>query len=379
MKARYIFYIIAWGIYFYILYQQIWIDQVSAWLSELHIPQEFLNITNAFFAFFFAFWIGTVVERLLQKILTFFASKTQADIDDAIIEIWVKSFRPLVYLLAIYAALYFLDIPNSSHSLKIFVSTGVIIATVVFAVNLTKYIFKEKILNNPNISKETKTTLPIIYRTIIWFIIVFWVIAILSNMGYNVNALIAGAGIWWIALALAAQSSAKNIFWIITILVNKPFEIGDYITLSQHSGVVTDLHFSYITMINDDGQTVMIPNADIIENTIKNDNRREYRRSDFSLWLQYDTDIPTLQQATSIISDILEQYVQDGKWQSYRVNFGEFWDSSLDIQVTYFSNTLVYKDFLHEMNEINMKIKEMFSQNNIIIAFPTREVIMKNS
>ncbi len=379
MKTRHVIYIILWAIYFYLVYFYFWVNQVSAALSSYGISPKILNYISAFFAFFLAFWLWVIVENVLRKFLGFLASKTEADIDDAIIAIGAESFRPLVYLVAIYASLYFVTSSDSKGSLTIFLSVWIIIAVVVFAMNLTKYVFKEKILKNPDISQQNKTMLPIIYRTIIAFIVVFWVIAILGNMGYDVSALLAGAGIWGIALALAAQSSAKNIFWVITILLNKPFEIGDNITLSGHNGVVSDIHLTYITLITTQWDSVMIPNADIIDNVIQNDNRRVYRRSDFTLWLDYDTDAQTMKKAIQVLSKTLDTYVDAWVCQSYRANFWDFWAYSQDIVVTYFSNTLDYSKFLKELSDVNLDIKKAFSNGGFMMAFPTQEIVMKNS
>lgn len=77
--------------------------------------------------------------------------------------------------------------------------------------------------------------------------------------------------------------------------MNKPFTIGDYITVNGHTGTVKDIGLSYITLIDRDGHNVMIPNANIISTSIENETKRAFRRADFSIGLIYDTTLPKMQ------------------------------------------------------------------------------------
>ena len=220
--------------------------------------------------------------------------------------------------------------------------------------------------------------MPFVRKTIIALVWIIGIITIISNLGYDVTALIAGAGVGGIAVALAAQKSIANIFGAITILMNKPFTIGDYVTINGHTGTVKDIGLSYITLIDRQWHNVMIPNENIISTSIENESRRKYRRADFSLGLVYDTTLSQMQKWVKIVEDILEEYVKKWALQSYRVNFEAFGDFSLNINVTYFSGTTVYKEFVKEKEAINLEIKKLFEKAKIEMAFPTTEMIIKN-
>lgn len=178
-------------------------------------------------------------------------------------------------------------------------------------------------------------------------------------------------------MALAAQKSIANIFGAITILMNKPFMLGDYVTINGHTGTVKDIGLSYITLIDRNGHSVMIPNENIISSSIENETRRNFRRADFSIGLVYDTTLAQMEKAVSIVEEILQFYVDDKKLQSYRVNFEAFGDFSLNVFITYFSNTNAYNDFVKEKEQINLKIKKEFAKSKLEMAFPTSEMIIK--
>lgn len=224
----------------------------------------------------------------------------------------------------------------------------------------------------------SKALLPFVRKTIIALVWIVGIITVVSNLWYNVSALIAGAGVWGIAVALAAQKSVANIFGAITILMNKPFTIGDYVTVNGHTGTVKDIGLSYITLVHRSGHNVMIPNENIISSSIENESRRKYRRADFAIGLIYDTTLTQMQKWVTIIEGILEAYVEEKKLQSYRVNFEAFGDFSLNINITYFSATFNYTEFVKEKEEINLEIKKQFGKAKLEMAFPTQEMIIKN-
>ncbi|MDD5770541.1 MAG: mechanosensitive ion channel [Candidatus Gracilibacteria bacterium] len=121
--------------------------------------------------------------------------------------------------------------------------------------------------NKKSISKHILPLLKKIVKIIIW---IFGIITIISNLGYNVGALLAGAGIGGIALALASQKTVANIFGAINIIINRPFEIGDSIKIGNFEGVVEDIGIIYLKVRNKDGHQIMIPNEIITSSAVEN-------------------------------------------------------------------------------------------------------------
>ena len=93
---------------------------------------------------------------------------------------------------------------------------------------------------------------------------------ILSNLWYNVSALITWAWVWWVAIALASQKSVANIFWALNIILNRPFRIWDKIKIWAYSWIVKDIWIIYLKLESDDKTQILIPNETIITATIEN-------------------------------------------------------------------------------------------------------------
>ncbi len=212
--------------------------------------------------------------------------------------------------------------------------------------------------------------------------ILIWIVGIwyiLWNFWYNLNALLAWAGIWWLAVALAAQKSITNIFWAITIILNKPFQIWDYVSINGQEWTVRDIWLSYVTLIDRAWHQVMMPNENIITSSIANMSVRESRRVDFIIWVVYSTSLEKVKEWVSMIENLLKKYETKHEISDdIRVTFDTFNSFSLDIKVTYFSIVWSLSEFNHQKQEINLEIKQLFSDAQIDMAFPTSEMIIKN-
>ena len=379
MKSfRHLLYILIGGAYFYLLYLYFWVDSVLAYSEKVYINSTTLSYISAFVAFFTLFGLMGFLEKILRRVAAQITGHTDTDLDDMVVDIFFSSIHTAKYLLAFYIAWQFVDAPESVGVwISEFSSILLLVILLFFVTKLINLLFNQKLIDESKMKAMSRSLMPFVRKTIIAIVWVVGIITIISNLGYDVTALIAWAWVWGIAVALAAQNSITNVFGAITILMNKPFTLWDYVTINGHTGTVKDIWLSYITLVDRLGHNVMIPNANIISTSIENETKRSFRRADFSIGLIYDTSLTQMQKWVKIIEDILKSYVENGDLQSYRVNFETFWDFSLNINVTYFSNTNVYNDFTKEKEAINLEIKKLFSKSKLEMAFPTSEMIIK--
>jgi MscS family membrane protein len=211
--------------------------------------------------------------------------------------------------------------------------------------------------------------------------VIIWVIGFITvfgNLWYNVNAIIAWAWIWGLAIAFAAQKSISQMFWAVTILLNKPFKVWDSVKINWITWTIKDIWLSYVEMTETSGYKVMIPNDAIMSTNIENLTTRKNRKTEFVLWLEYDTSTLKLKKWIDTIKNILQKYVDEKTIGSYRVTFDDFWQFSLNIKVLYYS--LLNKDFWEyasQKEEINFEIKKTFEKLWIEMAFPTQEILLK--
>ncbi|MDQ7022992.1 MAG: mechanosensitive ion channel family protein [Candidatus Gracilibacteria bacterium] len=189
--------------------------------------------------------------------------------------------------------------------------------------------------------------------------------------------MITGAGIGGLAVALAAQKTLSNVFGAITVLLTKPFKIGDYVRIDGQVGTIKEMGISHLTMVDKEGYFVLIPNEKLISNNIENLTKRETRRTEFSIGIEYSTTLLKIKKAVEIIENILEKHVTLEEIASYRVNFDSFGDFSLNIRGTYFSIINDdYYSYIKQKEVINLEIKSEFEKAKISMAFPTQEIII---
>ncbi len=144
-----------------------------------------------------------------------------------------------------------------------------IFAIVFLFTNIIETIFT-KISKKDGKKSLSKHILPILKKILKIVVWIFWIITIISNLGYNVWALLTWAGIWWLALALASQKTVANIFWAVNVLINRPFEIWDQIKIWNFEWTVEDIWLIYLKLRNTTWHEIMVPNEIITSSVVEN-------------------------------------------------------------------------------------------------------------
>lgn len=371
------FYIVIWILYF-IFYSSEKYKDFANFFESIKYWDIFLNLFNWIIAAINIVWIILLIILFLNKILKKIFEKTKTKVDDLILEEFLKFLNQFKVLVALFVFTFFSKFPDSitkvtNHIfLILFAFLFVLFLSKVIWIIFDKVIIKKSV--EKNISKSLMSFLKKVSIVVLWII---WIITILSNMWFDVTALMAWAWVWWVAIAFAAKQSIANIFWAITILLNKPFQIWDYVDISGVSWTIQDIWLTYITIESDSGSIVMIPNETIISTNISNSTMRSHRKAILDIWLVYWTSLEKMQEGIKIVEDILENYLKDDIFKSYRVIFDSFWDFSLNLKIAYYTKTTGYKLFLKEKETINLEIKKQFEKANLDMAFPTQELILK--
>ncbi|MDP5039054.1 MAG: mechanosensitive ion channel family protein [Candidatus Gracilibacteria bacterium] len=279
------------------------------------------------------------------------------------------------FIISIYIGVNISIIPEKLQFFvdKIF-NVSFLIAAIILLTSLVNGIFKE-LLQKENNDSMSKHVFPILNKFSVIFIWIVGLITILSNLGYNISALITGAGVGGLAIALASQKTVANIFGAVSVIVNRPFKIGDFIGIGSYTGVVKDIGLTYLTLTSTGGNDILIPNETIISSSIENLSIRENRRVDLALGVEYSTSNEKIKLAISLVENVFKKYKLEGKISNYRAHFDNFGDFSLNILAVYFSEIEGLIDHNKMVNEINLEIKELFEQNQIEIAFPTQKII----
>ena len=220
---------------------------------------------------------------------------------------------------------------------------------------------------------------PLVGKTIRIFIVAIGGVIIIQNLtGVKIGPLLASLGIGGLAVALAARESIANFFGTLTILFDKPFQVGERIVVDDYDGVVESVGFRSSRIRALTGHLVSIPNEKIANSALENIGRRPYIRWLTNIGITYDTPPEKAEKAVQIIQEILENH--EGMKEDFpsRVFFNGFNDWSLNILVIAWYHPPNYWDYQGWLQKTCLEIMRRFKVEDIEFAFPTRTIYLAN-
>ena len=220
-------------------------------------------------------------------------------------------------------------------------------------------------------STTTIRALGIAARVVIWAVLL---IAVMGSLGIDVTALIAGLGIGGIAVALAVQNIASDLFASISIIVDKPFVVGDFIKVGELLGTVEQIGVQTTRVRSLSGEQLIFGNADLLKSRIQNFKRMQERRVVFQIGVEYGTS-PELMQAIPDMIRTVIQALPDTRVD--RIHFKEYGDSALVFESVFYVLSPDYNVYMDRQQAINLALYRQFGELNIGFAFPTRTVMLK--
>ncbi|WNJ20190.1 mechanosensitive ion channel family protein [Pontibacter sp. G13] len=232
------------------------------------------------------------------------------------------------------------------------------------------------------LADKTETTMdnqlvPLLRKAAKMIVVVFGIIFILQNLDVNVTALLAGVSIGGLALALAAQDTVKNFIGSVSIFVDRPFLIGDYIDTGSFAGTVVEVGIRSTRIQEIGGALVSVPNGHLADMTITNHGVRTYRRYSTTITITYDTPVEKIAPFVEGIRNIAlsHELVQD---DSVIVQFHEMSSSSLDIFFAARFMVTAYDGWLKGRQEVLIEIMKLAESSGISFAFPSTSVYVES-
>jgi MscS family membrane protein len=219
---------------------------------------------------------------------------------------------------------------------------------------------------------------PLVRKTLRFLLLVLGVLFVVNSVFHrDIGAWLAGLGIAGLAVSLAAQDSLKNLFGSITILVDRPFLVGQSICYGGYEGQVEEIGFRSTKLRTDGGSLVTIPNSKIVNDPVENTDRRYFRRS-FTLKIPFSTPPEKVAEALAILGKIFDEEtirepvrpLIDGAHRPPRIYFSEFAADGLVISATYWYAPPSWWDFQEHAQKVNLRIVEEFFKAGIGWAVP---------
>ena len=209
--------------------------------------------------------------------------------------------------------------------------------------------------------------------------IILIIIAFFFGLGFvfelNVANIVAGLGLGGLAFALAAKESLENLFASFTIFLDKPFVVGDLVTVNNITGNVEKVGFRSTRIRTLEKSFVTLPNKLMIDSPLDNHSLRTHRRADFILSLEYNLPKEKLVAFVDGLRDILKK--NQGCSEESQACFYSFGESAMEIRVLFFADTTEFNEFLLIREEINLKIIDLAEQSGIRFAYPVRTIVQR--
>ncbi len=253
--------------------------------------------------------VGLLIMKLITSVviraLHGWAQKSASTLDDFIIEIVKKNAVPLMYYGVFYVATRNLTLPEAlAKGIDVL---GIILLTL-FSIRLISGLIAHTVEQvwlkdaTPEKQRGFKGIMPAI-KVLVWGL---GVIFLLDNLGFEISTVIAGLGIGGIAVALAAQAVLGDLFSYFSIIMDRPFETGDFIILnSEHLGTIEHIGIKTTRIRSLGGEQIVLSNSDLTNSRIKNYKRMEKRRVVFHLGVTYQTPSERLKEIPGVIKEII--------------------------------------------------------------------------
>ncbi|MEO8005938.1 MAG: mechanosensitive ion channel family protein [Betaproteobacteria bacterium] len=212
-----------------------------------------------------------------------------------------------------------------------------------------------------------------IARAIIWTLVV---LLALDNLGINITALVAGLGIGGVAVALALQNVLGDLFASLSIALDKPFFVGDFVVFDDFMGSVDNIGIRSTRLRSLSGEQIIASNADLLKSRLRNYGRMSERRVVFSFGVVYETTADQLEKIPSLIRDIINTQ-QNVRFD--RSHFARHGEASLDFETVYYVLSADYNRYMDTHQAIILKIHREFERRDIQFAYPTQRLLLERS
>lgn len=304
-----------------------------------------------------------------------FAQTTETDLDDLLIGL-IEKFRWFEYqLAAVFVATRYLN--RAAAFDKVFRLLLLVVFTyraITIVQDLLTY-WINKVAASRELDGQAKTSVvkstQVILRTLVWVAAVLFV---LDNLGVNISAVLTGLGIGGVAVALAAQAILGDLFNFFVILLDKPFNIGDFIVSDAVSGTIEHIGLKSTRIRSLSGEMVVVSNSNLLGSRIRNYKDLTKRRVVFKTGIVYGTPPEKLKRVPELVKKAV---LSRPKAEFDRCNLANCGDFSLDFETVYYVNEPDYADYMAAHEQVLLGVIEAFAGAGIEFAYPTQTVLVK--
>lgn len=339
----------------YLATTRLWINPLTDWLLALGTGLLVMVGVSLF-------------ERALLVRLKRYSARSETKIDDTLVDV-IDATRWYFYAgLALYAASLQLQLNPSltevRHALVVivgFMQSGVWLHELI-----TRLVFRWAAKQGARSSTTLAAGISFVVRLLVWVAVL---LLVLSNLGVEVSAVVAGLGVGGVAAALAVQGLLSDVFASLSMYFDRPFDIGDFVIVGDYMGTVQQIGLRTTRILSLGGEQIVFANSDLVKSRLRNYARMSERRIVFGFGIEYNLPAEKVARASQIARTVIDEL--DGV-RLDRAHFKAFGEYSLDFEVVYYVLSMDYGVYMDCQHAINLEIYRRFEREGIPFAFPTR-------
>ena len=348
---------------------------LSVWNKGI-LGVDFFQILIGIGIFFIFLIFRGLISKLIIKKLEIISQRTTNKLDDTFVHALEGPARFLPIVLGFFIASYYMTFSIESREFIDTINRTLITILIFWVIHQIiepiSYILSglDKLL--------TRELIGWIIKSLKILIFILGLAAVLELWGIKIGPIIAGLGLFGVAVALGAQDLFKNLISGILVLVEKRFKIGDWISVEGIiEGIVEKIGFRSTTIRKFDKSLAIIPNFQFAENAVINVSETSNWLISWIITLQYDT---TVDQLKTIRNEI-ETYINNN--EDFDINVGvavridKFSDSSIDMYVRCFTKTNSWNEMLLVKEKLAIEIKQIVENNKAAFAFPSQSIYVE--
>ena len=323
---------------------------------------------------------GIILVRIFRRMvlgrLKAWAARTETRIDDFVLAGTGKAATPVFYVVIFYFAAARLAAAGTSARRAIDIAVPVLLGVflirfVIAGVKHSFDIYWRRAEDAPK--RQIFSQLFPVIQVAIWAV---GVVFLLENLGFHISTLVAGLGLGGVAVALAAQAVLKDVFSYFVILLDRPFELNDFIVIdgSSLAGAIEHIGIRTTRVRSLSGELLVFANSDLTSSRLHNYKTLADRRIQFNIGVSYDTGIEELKALPETIGTIIKGF-SDVRFE--RAHFFSFDASCLTFQVVYHVLSGDYNKYMDVQQDINFALAEELKKRGIDIPFQTQTIHLK--
>ncbi|HEX4241462.1 MAG TPA: mechanosensitive ion channel family protein [Steroidobacteraceae bacterium] len=279
----------------------------------------------------------------------------------------------LFFALALYAGEECLTLPaRVEHGVSSVVSLLILLQVGLWAVRAVKFYLEMKQLERgaDQVFAGSLDIINFVTRVLIWSLVI---LVALDNLGVNITALLAGLGVGGVAVALALQNVLGDLFASLSIALDKPFVVGDSLTIDTLVGKVEHIGIKTTRLRSESGEQIILSNADILKSRVRNYARAQEQRALATLRIAYGTPPDRLAQVPALLEGIVRAQKNARFERCHLKTLGE---AGLLFELSYFIQQPAVNSLLDLQHAVNLHILEEFHRIGVEFDYPTQRVLL---